>query len=132
MCYFHVQYFRLKNSKVSIPKEETNASLKKKLAEAIKSGHINIGKPVVPQTFKKTTIKDGELVEEEITVNGRKIPLKDIREKLLNKYNSYMREIKTDEEYESLSHSEIVELLKRLQEYSEDTDRTIKREIKKI
>ena len=38
-----------------------------------------MGIPVIPQKFEKVSVKDNEIITEETVIEGRKIPLRDIR-----------------------------------------------------
>ena len=46
---------------------------------------------MIPQKFEKTSAKDNEIITEEINIEGRKIPLRDIRIKMLKDHQKFMR-----------------------------------------
>ena len=62
---------------ISIPTEIPTAELTKKIKQQIDHSTYKIGGLIVPQTFQKISIKNGQLAKEEIQVQGRKISLKD-------------------------------------------------------
>ncbi len=72
-------------------------------------------------------ICNGELVHNEILVYGRKIPLLDIRKKLLLQHENWMR-LPTDEQLEKLSHDDLVKLCNELgiEDYEDDIYTKIK------
>ena len=66
---------------------------------------------IVPQEFKKITINQGNIARENICISGRKIPLKEIRNELLDRNRNYMR-LATDEELNKLTEMDLVKYLK--------------------
>ena len=54
-------------------------------------GKYEIGELVVPIKFSKLTVKDGKLIREEFTVEGRKSPLDVIRKNLYKRNKPYYR-----------------------------------------
>ena len=53
--------------------------------EKIKKDIYHPGNLIVPQKYEKVTLKNGQLLTEEIQVSGRKIPLRNIRTTMLQK-----------------------------------------------
>ena len=51
---------------------------------------LSLCEPSYPQTLVKYHIEDGELKHTETTVYGPKIPLLELRERLLKKHEPYM------------------------------------------
>ena len=78
-------------SEVPIPVEKSNKTVKRKLREQIDSGRYNLGIPIIPQKFEKTSVKDNKIITEEVVTEGRKIPLRDIRKKMLKDHQKFMR-----------------------------------------
>ena len=70
--------------------EKSNKTVKRKLKEQIDSGRYNLGMPIKPQKFEKTSVKDSEIITEEIVIEGRKILLRDIRIKMLRDHQKFM------------------------------------------
>ena len=56
--------------------DETNESLNKKLKLEIEEGRIEIGELIVPQSYDKVVISNGQVSTEKVEIEGRKIPLK--------------------------------------------------------
>ena len=71
--------------------ELCSAAKKQKLYEEIEMGKYEIGELVVPIKFSKLTVKDGKLIREEFTVEGRKSPLDVIRKNLYKRNKPYYR-----------------------------------------
>ena len=69
----------------------------------------------MPQEFKKITINQGNIARENICISGRKIPLKEIRNDLLDRNRNYMR-LATDEELNKLTEMDLVKYLKDINE----------------
>ena len=64
----------------------SSLQLKKALEEELRCGNISLGRLISPKTFSKLIIdKDtNEIRSETFTTSGRKIPLREIREKINN------------------------------------------------
>ena len=60
---------------------------------------------------------DNQVITEEIKIEGRKIPLYDIRVSMLQEQSKYMR-LRSDEEFEKLPREEIIDNLKAINEYN--------------
>ena len=78
-------------SNISFLLEETNKEVQNKLMEKIKKGIYHTENLIVPQKYEKVMLKNGRLLNEEIQVSGRKIPLRNIRTTILQKQENYMR-----------------------------------------
>ena len=90
--------------------------MQKRLDEAILSGEHVICDLIVPQEFEKVCLKDGKLVVEKISIEGRKIPLYDIRKSMLQNHKKYMR-LTSDEEINNLTRDDIIDRLTRINEF---------------
>ena len=77
----------------------------------IELGELTLGEPCYPQTLCKYTIKGGELQYSETIVYGRKIPLIEVRRKLLKKHECLMH-LHSDEEIARFTKSHLLELYK--------------------
>lgn len=75
----------------------------------IELGELTLGEPCYPQTLCKYTIKGGELQYSETIVYGRKIPLIEVRRKLLKKHECLTH---SDEEIACFTKSHLLELYK--------------------
>ena len=84
---------RLRSSKhklaygVSIPCNPTVTALKTNIVELVQAGKLSGGEPCSPYTLRQMIFDDGKLVESAITVYGRKIPLAELRSKLLKTHD---------------------------------------------
>ncbi len=84
----------------------------------IDSGELSIGEPCTPFTISKVIINSNLTVEtKDVTIFGRKIPLHELRQKLLEQQEDYMRLANTTD----VSKSELIELL-----YSLNIELTLK------
>ena len=101
-------------SNISFPMEETNEEVQKQLMEKIKKGIYHNGNLIVPQKYEKVILKNGQLLNEEILVSGRKIPLRTIRTAMLQKQEKYMR-VRTDAEFNNMSREQQLYMLARCQ-----------------
>ena len=55
--------------------DDTNESLNKKLKLEIEEGRIKIGEYIVPQSYDKVLVSNGQVSIEKVEIEGRKIPL---------------------------------------------------------
>ena len=94
--------------------------MQEKLKEKIINGDYTLGEIIVPQTFEKIMMVENKLVTEEIAVDGRKIPLDEIRQSMLEKHSKYMR-LSSNEELEKLSREEILDNLKQYNKHEYET-----------
>ena len=78
-------------SNISFLMEETNKQVQNKLMEKIKKGIYHSENLILPPKYEKVILKNGRLMNEEIQVSGRKIPLRNIRTTMLQKQENYMR-----------------------------------------
>ena len=76
---------------------------------------------IVPQTFKKVLLtKEGTLKTERFTVSGRKIPLLEIRTRMLKEHESLgLLRVQNDDYYTAMTDAEV---RSRLMQLGEDTD----------
>ena len=66
-----------------MPADVPVKKLKPILNDKISTGEVDIGTLIVPQTFEKTSVKNSDVVTEEVQIEGRKIKLFNIRKKML-------------------------------------------------
>jgi hypothetical protein len=59
-----------------------------------------------------STIKDGKVYQEEIQVEGRKIPLADLRQKMLKQQEELMK-LWSDDVIESMNRDELIHTLQK-------------------
>lgn len=110
---------RTGGSETMMPLPPANDQLRKEIKMKIESGEYVLGELIVPRKYTKFVVKeDGTLKPECFTVSGRKIPLMEIRKRLLQKHQALglMRD-HADSHYAHLSEDQI---RNRLQELGED------------
>ena len=66
-----------------MPPDVPAKKLKHILNDKISTGEVDIGTLVVPQTFEKTSVKNKDVVTEEVQIKGRKIKPFNITKKML-------------------------------------------------
>ena len=76
---------------ISVPSNPAPSHIKDDWAEMIRSGLLLIGEPCTPYKVLRYATAGGEITEEEIMLNGRKISLLDIRIELLRRQEQFMR-----------------------------------------
>ena len=76
----------------------------------IECGELSIGEPCPPLTLTKSVVgTDGNIVEKEVQIHGRKIPLLEIRQRLMKIHHEYMR-LTTDAELRVLTRQELLDM----------------------
>ena len=78
--------------------EETNEEVQKQLMEKTKKGIYHTGNVIVPQKYDKVILKNGQLLNEEVQISGRKTPLRNIPTTMMQKQEKYMR-VRADAEF---------------------------------
>ena len=63
------------------------------------------------------------MLTEKVVLNGRKIPISTMRHDLFKKHEKYMH-LSKDLEYEKMSRHEVMEKLRKINEYSDDNKLT--------
>ena len=99
-----------------MPCEPTNDNEMKELKDKIKEGVYNMVDEIVPQTFKKFQIKDGECEIVDVVVSERKHPLLYLRNEMMEQHNDYVR-LFSDNEYNEMSEENIKKELKIINEF---------------
>ena len=105
------------NKLITVPVYQSNTQVIKQLKEKIENGIYKVGDLTVPQEFKKITINQEKIATENVYISGRKIPLKEIRNELLDRNRKYMRLI-THEELHKLTEMDLGKYLKDINEYN--------------
>ena len=111
---------RLPGKEITVPIPATNKDMKERLEIRIRNKEYMLGELVVPRTYKKMVLaEDGKSLKEEcFTVSGRKIPLIDIRRRLMEKHEKLGIVRKTsDMDYEKMTAATLCQRLKELNEY---------------
>ena len=95
---------------VSIPANPPVASVDKQIRSMIASGRFTLGEECAPYKLVKYVLQNGKVATQEVLIQARKVPLRDIRERLLKKQLKYMKLTPT-EAIDSMSDSELKEKL---------------------
>ncbi len=96
---------------ISVSSHLTPAKLKEDWVRMIQTGELTLGEQCQPCTIQKYTTSNGSVSKSENTVYGRKIPLTDIRQKLIQRHEKYMH-LHTDREISEMSTFLLTEELK--------------------
>ena len=86
-----------------MPTSPSTKRVTEKLHEKIADGYYQIGCFIVPQKFKKITLRDWKIQKEKIEVCGRKINLLTIRKDRHHQQKKYMR-LRPNTYFDTLSH----------------------------
>ena len=76
----------------------------------IASGRFTLGEECAPYKLVKHVLENGKVATQEVLIQARKVPLRDIRERLLKKQLKYMK-LTPAEAIDSMSDSELKEKL---------------------
>ena len=74
---------------------------------------LSVGEPCSPYTLRQMTFDKGKLVESFTTVYGRKLPLAELRSKLLKAHERFMR-LQTDQDIHAIPQSDLLSQLSSL------------------
>lgn len=111
---------RLPGGEISAPTLPPLSAITKEIQELSEGGRFLLCEPCVPYTLKRCSTKNGVVQMYEIQVQGRKISLTDVKEKLLHQHEKYMR-LLPDTAINSLSREEAQQVLKQMQCKVDDT-----------
>lgn len=82
---------KLPGTEISIPANPPLCAIEKQLKSMVTSGRFTLGEECTPYRITRYKIVNGELCPCDVMVNARKIPLKEVRQRLLQKHLKYMR-----------------------------------------
>ena len=82
---------KLPGNEISVPAIPTVTSLKEDVSELLESGRLTMGEPCSAYTVVKSAVHDGKLESIASQIYGRKMPLFEIRQRLLKKHEHFMR-----------------------------------------
>ena len=115
---------------ISTPVPRTSKALRDTLRQKIADGEYQLGEIITPKCYKKLSLHpDGTLKEEYYWVSGRKIPLLDIRKKLLEEHEKegLVRD-HSDAHYDKMTIEEITNRLKELGELDKQSESEMTRQ----
>ncbi len=82
---------RLPGCDVSVPSNPSLKSIENEINSMISSGRFTLGDECAPYKVTKFTPSNGRMIARDVLVYGRKVPLEQIRKRLLKKQEQYMR-----------------------------------------
>lgn len=82
---------KLPGTDIAIPSNPPLNSIEKELKSMVASGRFTLGEECAPYSITRYKIVNDQLSPQDVTVHARKVPLKEIRERLLHKHSQYMR-----------------------------------------
>lgn len=109
---------------ITVPLPRSNAALRAEIKEKINNGTYLLGEQIVPKEFTKFVLKaDGSIVRVEFSLSGRKIPLLEVRERLMKEHESQgiVRD-HGDLKYELMNQQQVRKRLSDIGELSKEDD----------
>lgn len=104
---------RLPGNSISAPVHTTVEGIKDEWSNMIRTGELSVGEECTPHIITKYSTAGGDLTAKTTTVYGRKVPMLDLRQKLLKKHEEYMH-LHTDQQLADMNGEALQrELLKR-------------------
>ena len=83
---------KLPGEEISTPALPTPKAISEEKRALVGSGKLSIGEPCSPYLLTKYVVtNDGEVVTNQVELHGRKIPLYELRQKLLANQEKYMK-----------------------------------------
>ncbi len=82
---------KLPGCNVSIPSNPPIGAIETEIKSMVSSGRFTLGEECAPYTITKYRMVDGIMTPHEHQVQGRKVPLSELRQRLLRKQLKYMR-----------------------------------------
>lgn len=106
---------KLPGGEISTPALPTPQSIVDEKKQLIASGQLSIGEPCSPYVITKHVVtKEGDVVNKTVELHGRKIPLLELRQRLLTRQEKFMR-LMTDNDIQKLSREQIIDQMERTQ-----------------
>ena len=115
---------RLPGKEISIPMPPTPSLIKDTWRKTVESGEIHLGEPCSLQKLPKYSITDGNVEMVEVSVEGRKIGMHDIRQRLLKQQIQYMH-LFSDEKIDGMNYDSLHALVKQHKPLQDDNSYTI-------
>ena len=98
---------KLPGGEISSPCMPSIEVIKKERDELTAKGVLKLGEPVAPYSLTRfKTTNSGQLIKQTVTVEGRKIPMLDVRKQILSDQEQYMH-LLTDEEIRSMPSEDL-------------------------
>ena len=104
----------------SIPTTPSIKQLNQAITERLEKGEYDLGELITPREFSKLKLtEDGQFSTEVVTVEGRKIPLNRMRQRLLNKQEKF-KLLRARNDYMAVPIAIVRDRLRYLGEYNEN------------
>ena len=102
---------KLPGGEISTPSLPTPTAITSERKEMIACGKLSIGEPCSPYRLTKSFVTtDGDVKTKQVEIVGRKLSLLELRQKLINQHQKYMR-LMTDQEINELTRENILQLM---------------------
>lgn len=112
---------------VTQPVQPTTDQIKSSIREAVESGRYTPGEECTGTVLCRYKLSNGKVRTEKIPVHGRKIPMIEVRRRLLQRHEeaNLMRDhVRSLQEYASMPREEVVSSLEAIGEHDDTTDDT--------
>lgn len=103
---------RLPGGEISMPSLPPPEIIVHEKQNLIETGELSIGEPCSPFTITKTVVTSECSIETtSVQISGRKIPLTDLRRRLIKKHEQFMQ-LSTDDDIQEMSKDQILDFMK--------------------
>jgi hypothetical protein len=89
--YMTIRYTKFSGGEISVPANPSPSTIRRDWMDMIENGVLLIGEPCSPYTVTRYISKSGNIAKEKVDISGRKVSLKDLRQRLLKKQEQFMR-----------------------------------------
>jgi hypothetical protein len=101
---------KLQGCEVSIPSNPSIGVIETEIRSMIASGRFTLGDECAPYTVTKYSLVNGVMTPHDLQIQGRKVPLREIRERMLRKQLPYMR-LTTDSTIATMTRPQLIKSL---------------------
>lgn len=106
---------------VSVPSNPPLNKVEAEIASMVSSGRFSLGEECSPYTITKYKIIDGALIPNDIIIQARKVPLKQLRQKLLANHLKYMR-LTPKSGVEHMTREQITQKLSKIPNFNPESE----------
>ena len=104
-------FYTVVGGEISVPSNPFPATVRNEWMDMIQSGLLSIGELCSPYTVTKYVSKGGLITKETFQVSGRKISMHELRQKMPNKQEEFMR-LHTDHDLAQIGSDELLAILR--------------------
>ena len=120
----HHELGEVKKGYLVAPALPTPQSILDEKRQLIALGELTIGEPCSPYVITKHVVtNEGDVVNKTVELHGRKIPLLELRQRLLTQQEKFMR-LMTDNDIQKLSREQIIDEMERIH-HTPDLDKPL-------